>query len=134
MRSEGAHEALLARVERALDAAPGHTALAEAADAVASTLKEAREAINYLEDAPDDLQLLHARRFAHLLADLAEGALLLDEAAWSLQRDGDARKAVVARRFTRRRLSSRPVRGILDDDRTVLDLFEPIVRYGRIDA
>ena len=134
MRSEGAHEALLARVERALDTAPGHAALAEAADAVAASLKEAREAIAYLEGASDDLQLLHARRFAYLLADLAEGALLLDEAAWSLLRDGDARKAVVTRRFTRRRLSARPVRGIVDDDRTVLDLFEPIIRYGPVEA
>jgi hypothetical protein len=134
MRSEGAHEALLARVERALDSAPGHAALSEPADAVASTLKEARAAIAFLESASDDLQLLHARRLAYLLADLAEGALLLDEAAWSIGRDGDIRKAVVARHFTRRRLSSRPVRGIVDDDRTVLDLFEPIIRYGRIDA
>ena len=97
-------------------------------------LLEAREAIAFLESASDDLQLLHARRLAYLLADLAEGALLLDEAAWSIGRDGDIRKAVVARHFTRRRLSSRPVRGIVDDDRTVLDLFEPIIRYGRIDA
>jgi hypothetical protein len=26
------------------------------------------------------------------------------------------------------------VRGIVDDDRTVLDQFEPLVRYGRIEA
>ena len=134
IRSENAHDALLARAERALDVASGHAALAEAADAVAGALKETREALTFLDSASDDLQLLHARRFAHLLADLAEGALLVDEAAWSLARDGDARKAVVARRFARRRLSARPVRGIVDDDRTVLDLFEPLVRYGRIDA
>jgi alkylation response protein AidB-like acyl-CoA dehydrogenase len=134
MRSEAAHEALLARVERALDGAPGHPALAEAADAVAGSLKEAREAIAFLESASDDLQLLHARRFSYLLADMAEGALLLDEAAWSLGRDGDARKAIVARRFARRRLVIRPVRGILDDDRTVLDHFEPLIRYGAIAA
>jgi hypothetical protein len=65
---------------------------------------------------------------------MAEGALLLDEAAWSLGRDGDARKAIVARRFARRRLVIRPVRGILDDDRTVLDHFEPLIRYGAIAA
>jgi alkylation response protein AidB-like acyl-CoA dehydrogenase len=134
MKGEGAHEALLARVERALDSASGHVALAEPADAVAGALKETHEAVAFMEGAPDDLQLLHSRRFAHLLADLAEGALLLDEAAWSLARDGNARKAVVARRFTRRRLAPARVRGILDDDRTVLDQFAPLIRYGRVEA
>ncbi|HZR13903.1 MAG TPA: acyl-CoA dehydrogenase family protein [Acidimicrobiia bacterium] len=133
MRNEGAHEALLARVERALDEANGNRALALTADAVATTLKDAREAIAHLETSPTDLQLLHARRFSYLLADLAEGALLLDEASWSLRRDGDARKAVVAQRFARRRLAPPRVRGILDDDRTALDLFDAIVRYGRVE-
>jgi alkylation response protein AidB-like acyl-CoA dehydrogenase len=134
MRSEQAHEALLARVERALDTAAGHPVLAGPADAVAGALKETHEAIAFLESVPDDLQLLHARRFAYLLADLVEGALLLDESAWSLARDGDARKAVVARRFCRRRLAPGRARGIVDDDRTVLDRFEPLVRYGRIET
>ena len=60
--------------------------------------------------------------------------MLLDEAAWSFERDaGIARKAVVARRFARRHLATSRAHGILDDDRTVLDLFEPLIRYGRID-
>jgi hypothetical protein len=133
MRNEGAHEALLARVERALDEAASLRVLASTADAVAATLKDAREAITYLESAPTDMQLLHARRFAYLLADVVEGALLLDEASWSLRRDGDARKALVARRFATRRLVQPRVRGILDDDRSVIDRFEPLVRYGRLE-
>ena len=134
MHGEGAHEALLSRIERSLDAAGPHEPLARAADAVAGTLKDAREAIAYLATADDDLQLLHARRLANLLGDLSEGAVLLDEAAWALERDGDARKALVARRFARSHLESPPVRGIVDDDRTVLDFFDPLIRYGKIDA
>jgi acyl-CoA dehydrogenase len=133
IRNDRAHTALVSRVEAALDAANGEKAVADVVDAVAATLDDAREALAHLEVADTELQLLHARRFAHLLADLAEGALLLDEAAWSLRHDGDARKAVVARRFVLRRLSPSRVRGILDDDRTVLDLFDPIVRYGPIE-
>lgn len=133
MRSEAAHEALLARVERALEAASPHGALARPAESVATGLKEAKEAIAHLETTADDLQLLHAGRFAHLLADVAECALVLDEAAFALERDGDARKAVVARRLADRRLTPPRIRGILDDDRTPLDLYEPIVRYGRVD-
>jgi len=133
MRNDRAHEALLTRVEVALDNANGEKVVAEVVDAVAGTLDEARQAIAHLDTADNEIQLLHARRFTHLLADLAEGALLLDEATWSLARDGDARKAVVAGRFARRRLAPPRVRGILDDDRTAVDLFEPIVRYGTIE-
>jgi hypothetical protein len=106
--------------------------LAPAVDAVATALVDAREAVAHVNNAPNDLQLLHARRLTHLLADLVEGALLLDEATWSLARD-DARKAVVARHFTRARLAPPRARGILDDDRTVVDLFEPLTRYGPIE-
>ncbi len=134
MRGENAHEALLARVERSLDGAAPYEALARPAEAVASALKDAREAIDYLASADDDLQLLHARRLANLLADVSEGAVLLDEAAWALERDGDARKALVARRFARSHLEHPAVRGIVDDDRTVLDYFEPLVRYGKVDG
>jgi acyl-CoA dehydrogenase len=134
MRGEQAHVALLERVERALDTSSGMSALAGATDAVAGALKDTRTAVKHLEAADDELGLLHARRMAVLMADLMEGALLVEHAAWSLERDGDARKAVVARRFCARRLSSAPVRGILETDRTVIDLFEPLVRYGRIEV
>ena len=132
MRSEGAHSALLARIARALDGAATDRVLAPAVDAVATGLSDAKEALAAYESADSDLQLLHAKRLTHFLADIAEGALLLDEATWQLARDGDARKAVVARRFTRRLVPAR-ARGIFDDDRTVIDQFEPIVRYGAIE-
>ena len=132
MRNDAAHEALLARVERSLDGADTSAALAPALDAVAGTLSDTKDALSFYESADTDVQLLHAKRLTHLLADLVEGAVLLDEATWQLARDGDARKAVVARRFARRLAPSR-ARGILDDDRTVLELFEPIVRYGPIE-
>ncbi len=134
MKGEGAHEALLSRIERSLDAAGPHEPLTRAADAVAATLKDAREAISYLTSADDDLQLLHSRRLAYLLADLSEGAVLLDEAAWALAHDGDARKTLVARRFALTHLETQPVRGIVNDDRTVLDFFDPLIRYGKVDA
>jgi acyl-CoA dehydrogenase len=133
MRNDQAHTALLARVEAALDNTNGEKVVADTIDAVATTLGEAREAIAHLEAADTETQLLHARRFTHLLADLAEGALLLDEATWQLRRDGDARKAVIANRFARKRLAPPRVRGILDDDRTAVDLFDAIVRYGPVE-
>jgi acyl-CoA dehydrogenase len=133
MLAEGAHEALLERIERAIDGADPGPALAPVIDAVAATLTDAKDAIAHLEQSDAQTQLLHARRFTHLLADLAQGALLLDEATWQLARDGDARKAVVARRFARARLAPPRARGILDDDRTAVELFDAIVRYGPVE-
>jgi len=133
MRGEQAHIALLGRVEQALETGSGHKVLAGALDTVAASLGDTRLAISYLERAPDDMALLQSRRFAELLADTVEGALLVEEAAWALDRSGDARKAAVARRFVSRRLATPTLRGITDPDRSVLDLFEPLVRYGSID-
>ena len=39
----------------------------------------------------------------------------------------------MARRFVARRLAQPPLRGLLDEDRTVLDHFEALIRYGAID-
>jgi alkylation response protein AidB-like acyl-CoA dehydrogenase len=133
MRSEQAHVALLARVEKALETGSGHKILAGALDTVSASVRDTRMAIAFLEDASSDMALLQSRRFAELLADTVEGALLVEEAAWALDRNGDARKAVVARRFVSRRLATPALRGITDPDRSVLDLFEPLVRYGSID-
>jgi hypothetical protein len=133
MRGEQAHLALFARMEQALDSAGGHKVLGSTVDTVAAALADARQAATYLESADDDLALLQSRRFAELLGDVSEGALLLEQAAWALDRDGDARKAAIARRFATRHLADQPLRGITDPDRMVLDLFEPLVRYGPID-
>ncbi|HXY43463.1 MAG TPA: acyl-CoA dehydrogenase family protein, partial [Acidimicrobiales bacterium] len=137
MRAENADEAVLRRIDRALEegaAAPGaRGVLDEPLAAVRSARNELAEAVTYLRSAPEDLALLQLRRFSYLMADTLEGALLCEEAAFTLGRDGDARKAVIARRFAGRRLATQPLRGITALDRTVLDLFEPIVRYGGID-
>jgi len=134
IRGEGADVALLERVERALDNASGVHVLARPIDAVASALADARTALNHLASVDDEMGLLQSRRLAELLADLTEGALLVEHAAAALEVDGNARKAVVAGRFCARRLVASPLRGILDTDRSVLDMFEPLVRYGRIEA
>ncbi|MCL4422808.1 MAG: acyl-CoA dehydrogenase family protein [Actinobacteria bacterium] len=133
MRADHAEQALFRRVQRALDSAAGRKQLAKTVDLVASGLHDSRAAANYVMSAPEDMALLHVRRLAYLLADLAESALLMEEASWSLDRDGNARKAAVALRFASQRLSAPALRGITDPDRSVLDLFEPLIRYGFIE-
>jgi hypothetical protein len=131
MRKEHADEALLARVERALGGAE-HPALAGTASQIGAAVDDVREAVAYLESAPEEVRLLQARRLTDYMADVAQASLLVEEAAWELAHKDSARKAAVARYFARR-LAPQALRGITSPDRTVLDHFDAIVRYQRID-
>lgn len=133
IRGEQAHLAVASRVERALEEASPVKGLGGAVDSVATSMAGAMAAITVLADGPDDVALLQSRRLAELLADTVEGALLLEEAAFALGRDGDARKGLVASRFVRRKLADLPLRGLMEPDRSVLDHFEAITRYGRVE-
>jgi alkylation response protein AidB-like acyl-CoA dehydrogenase len=128
MQKEQSDEALFARVEKALGTAE-HPAIAGTASQVGRSVDECREAITYLERAPQDMRLLHARRLTAFMADVAQAALLVEEAAWELEHKGSARKALVAAYFVRQKLVETPLRGITSDDRTALDHFDAIVRY-----
>lgn len=129
IRGEDADQALLARVDRAVAAAGSVDDLTVPTEVVAAGAEEARRAIAHLAGAPDDLQLLHARRFAFALADVVRSALLLEEATWAARHGKGSRKAIVARSFARR-LAPTGFRGVFDDDRTALDDFELVTRYG----
>jgi alkylation response protein AidB-like acyl-CoA dehydrogenase len=138
MIKEAAHEALLQRVESALsvasDLAPSVPALRQPIDAVEQTAREVREVIAYLARSDRDVAMLHARRLAGYLADLAQAALLLEEAVWETAHRGSARKALVARIFADTHLVQRPLRGITSGDRTAIDHFDAIVRYQPVPA
>ena len=131
IRKEHAHDALFARIDDAL-AAADHTLLVPLRQAVETSLAEARQAIAFLEQAPEDLRQLHARTLSNWLADLIQAALLLEEASHDLQRTGSARKAAVARTFIQRHLVAPHLRGI-SPDRSTLDLFPTLTRYEPLD-
>ena len=131
MSKEQAHHALLERIEAAL-AAADHSLLAASRDTVASALDEARQAIEFVLGADKDIRQLHARRITGWLADLTEASLLLEQAAEELKETGSARKAAVARIFIQDHLTRLPMRGI-SDDRSVLDLFDTVVRYAPLE-
>ncbi len=128
MTKEHAEEALFARVERAIGGAE-HPALTGAVTQIGRSVDELKDAAAYLERAPQEIRLLQARRLTGYMADVAQAALLVEEATWELAHKGSARKAVVARRFVDTHLAQPTARGITGGDRTVLDFFEPIVRY-----
>ena len=121
-------------MEQALDAAFGHKVLATTVDTVAAALADAARSHRPPgRGRRRSGACSTARRLAELLADVSEGAFLLEEAAWSLEGTGNARKAVVAHRFANQNLRHARARGLLDTDRTVLDHFEPLVRYGELE-
>ncbi len=134
MAKDSAHDALLDRVDRAL-ATTEHPALIAIRDAVAQARRDAQEIIAFLARTTDDMRQMHARRVSAWLADLAQAALLLEGAEDELRKSGSARKAAVARFFVRDRLQSAggPLRGI-SEDRSALDLFEPVTRYTPVDV
>jgi alkylation response protein AidB-like acyl-CoA dehydrogenase len=130
-RSEQVMEAAFAALGERVDAAGA--ALDPVRETVAGALGEVREALQHLSRADRDLAQLRARAFGNYLADVASAALLLEEAEWELRTTGSARKAVVAHLFAETHLRQHPMRGIMSPDRTILDLFEPLVGYGVIE-
>lgn len=130
LRDEQVMQAALQRILAA--ASPQLPMLAAARDAIERSLAEVREALGFLSRADRDLAQLRARAFGNYLADVAEAALLLEEARWELENCGSARKAVIADLFIRNHLASNPVRGITSANTTMLDLFDPIVGYGEV--
>jgi hypothetical protein len=92
-----------------------------------------REALAHLSRLDREVAQLRARVFGNYLADAASAALLLEEAAFELSTSGSARKAVIAHLFAEVHLGRHPMRGLLSDDRAILDLFDPIVCYGEIE-
>jgi alkylation response protein AidB-like acyl-CoA dehydrogenase len=131
LRSEQVMKAALGTLEGRLAAAP--RMLEEAREPVARALGEVRQALEFLSRAERDLAQLRARSFANYLADVAQAALLFEEAAWELEHRGSARKAVIASMFVHSHLSAPAARGLLSRDRTAIDLFDPLTGYEAID-
>ncbi|MGD0946804.1 MAG: acyl-CoA dehydrogenase family protein [Candidatus Binatia bacterium] len=131
MMKEQAHEALFDRVEAALRQSRDE-GLAAPSTAVRSALAEVREVIAALAGMEPDRVQLNARAVTGYLADVTQGALLLEQAAWELAQRGSARKAVIAEIFADRYLTVHPLRGILSGNRAALDLFDELVCYGDI--
>lgn len=126
MARDQADEALFSRVERAVGGAE-HPALSDTLSLLSSSIDELKEAIAYLQSAPEDVRLLNARRLTDFMADVTQAALLIEEATWELANKGSARKTLIARQFIESHLAVRPVRGITSGARIPLDWFGEIV-------
>lgn len=124
IRQDAAHEAVLARIDRALrDAAGGPPFLLEAAEAVAAGRDRLAAAVELMATLDADRVEAGAGRLTALLVHTTSAALLLGEAA------GDARKGLVALRYARRHLAPTETW----NDRIASELGRALVSYERVE-
>lgn len=131
MQREGAHEAVVDRVQSHLTAV-SNPVLSEYRKAVETALDELESAFSAVAGRDRDFAEQHAKVIANLLYDVYTAALLLTEAERELA-SGDGRKALVARQFIDDSLRERPARGITVDDHRPAEWFEAIVRFSPVD-
>ncbi len=125
---QGGFESFAQRIGAIVAAAPA--SLDDAAAVIRAALGDCRHAVGHIRDHPDDAPY-HGRRLLDLMADALSAALLLEEAAADIT-DGDARKAVVARRFIERRLRLAPWRGLAPLDDPAQRHFDAIIGYEHV--
>jgi len=127
---EAAGEPFTAEIQEFLDSVD-HPALTGTVETVESEFHSLVGAMAALAEADEEYAQLSAKRLAHYIFDVFTGALLLAEAQEQLD-NGDARLALVARRFVERELADSEARGITDGDRFAIEFFEPIVHFEPI--
>jgi hypothetical protein len=131
IKSVRAHEAVFKKIELSISEAKRFQFLKTLAEVTQQGLDELKIAIDHVEHTFEDESQLHSRDVAHFMADMLCLATLIDEAVFSLE-NNDARKALIAIRFAKIHLPQNRLSNFLDPDRSSLDLFEPIIRYGII--
>jgi acyl-CoA dehydrogenase len=128
---EDAHEPLLALVDERLDGVD-HPALNDLAAEVHDHYADLGTAMATLATEDADYAQSKAKDLATLVFDVVTASLMLAEAQDAIEREEDARLAVVADRFVDRYLRDHDAHGVTDGDRTALEYFDAIVRYDRV--
>ncbi len=128
---EAAHEALIPRVRGLLDVE--HPFVASIAETVEGRFVELQEALTTLATEDEEYAQYHAKRLADLLFDVVTASVLVHEAQWAIDEDGDGRKALVAEAFVRSRFGENEAYGVTSGDRTGMERFDAIARYASVD-
>ncbi len=125
---QGGFEAFAQRVEPVLDGAP--EGLGDTVGEFRAAFADCRAAVARIRNDPRNAPR-HGRRLLDLMADTLCAALLLEEAGADLDR-GDARKALVARRFVAQRLGSAAPRGLAPADDPAQRHFDAVIGYEEV--
>ncbi|TVQ83869.1 MAG: acyl-CoA dehydrogenase [Micavibrio sp.] len=127
---ENGDEVFLNKIGAIADGMPD--ALSYEKAALQSAQKKCKNALTYLRKNPADGQVF-GRNLLDLMSDTLSAALLCEEAAHGLSR-GNARKAVVARRFIDRFMEGQKIPEIGKDKHDpALKHFKELVGYGHVD-
>ncbi|MFC6732861.1 acyl-CoA dehydrogenase family protein [Haladaptatus sp. DYSN1] len=132
MAREQSHEGVIELVQGWLDDVD-HTHLEGLKATVESEFERLQAALGTLATEDEDYAQLQAKRLADYIFDVVTAALLLSEAQWQLDEEGNARKALVAERFVETRFDTRPARGITSGSKFAIEHFDAIVRYGAVE-
>lgn len=127
-------EAFMEQARTRLPEDPGPLAAAAGSDicaSVAAALSDCQDAVDFLRADAAEAQR-HARKLLALMADTLAAALLLEQASTALSRDGDRRKAIVARLFIEKRFAPPARRGILPGQDWAQRHFDDLVHYRAI--
>jgi acyl-CoA dehydrogenase len=130
---EDAHEALVPAVRERLDGT-SHPVLADAVAMADDAFRDLQTALGTLATEDRRYAQYEAKEFADLLYDVVTASLLLDAAQTAIEERGDAREALVARRFVHRQFADEPVRGITDGDAPADEHYDALVRYASLDV
>ena len=131
LETEDSHEPFMTDVQERLDRID-HPILEESAATVESEYHDLTAAMAELAGADAEYAQLSAKRLAHYIFDVYTATLLLDQAQTQLE-DGNARLALVAKRFVERELKEQEARNITSGDRFPLEHFEAVVGYEQVD-
>ena len=127
MQKEAAHNVVLDRIDGYLNEAE-HDSVVSVAERVNEARAELEEEMTEVATSGVDGAQVRAKDLADFIYDVYAGALLVAEAERDA-RNGDGRKAVVARRFVDQHLDEPRV-----TDETPLDRYEEVAKYGTVDV
>ncbi len=128
---KGSHGGYFAAVGEMLDAAGWPGSLAQP---VRDGLATVRRSLECFGAEGQEYAAFHARSLLELMADVLSAALLLREARWLVNTEGDGRKLLVARWFVERRLKPALDRGMLERARWPREFFGALARYEPVPA
>ena len=131
MAREAAHEPLLALIEERLDAVD-HPAIENLAEEIRAELDGLEEAIVTIGAEDIEYAQRQAKELADYVFDVTTAAILIEQAQWQLDKDEDARKALVAEQFADSHIRDRDARGIPGGDRPPAEGFDAIVRFASV--
>ncbi|HET7578502.1 MAG TPA: acyl-CoA dehydrogenase family protein [Bacillales bacterium] len=97
-------------------------------------LMELQESLQHLMAQPEDVMTYHMKTFADYLVDVYELVTILKEAEDQCEKEGNARKFIVARLYKRKHFKGPSHRGMLEEQLDDLNFFEELMNCTPVSA